>query len=64
MLTEEKRHENVFRLKGTMNIQVYLAVNEKTTVKELADSMSQDIQMQFLRRLALIKEAVEDNSKS
>ena len=46
-ITDDKKHENIFRLKGTLSIQVYLSVNEKTTVKELADSLIRDIEVQF-----------------
>jgi hypothetical protein len=63
-LSEEQRYENVFHLRGTVSLQVYLAVNEKTTVRELVEILTKDLEIQFERRLALLKEAVEDNSKN
>jgi hypothetical protein len=63
-LSEEQRYENVFHLRGTVSLQVYLAVNEKTTVRELVEILTKDLEIQFERRLALLKEAVEDNSKT
>ena len=53
----------MFHLRGTVSLQVYLTVNEKTTVRELVDILLRDLEVQFERRLALLKEAVEDNSK-
>ena len=39
-------------------------MNEKTTVRELVEILTKDLEIQFERRLALLKEAVEDNSKN
>jgi hypothetical protein len=63
-LTDSARIENLFRLRGTLSLQVYLNVHEKTTVSELGEALSRDIEVQFERRLALLKEAVEENSKT
>ena len=63
-LSEESRYENVFHLRGTVSLQVYLPVTEKTTVRELVEILTKDLEIQFERRLALLKEAVEDNSKN
>ena len=52
----------MFHLRGTVSLQVYLAVTEKTTVKELVEILTKDLEIQLERRLALLKEAVEDNS--
>lgn len=51
----------MFHLRGTVSLQVYLTVNEKTTVRELVEILIKDLEIQFERRLALLKEAVEDN---
>jgi ribosomal protein S17E len=45
-------------------LQVYLLVTEKTAVRELVEILTKDLEIQFERRLALLKEAVEDNSKN
>ena len=63
VISDSQRHENVFRLRGTVSLQVYLNVTEKTTIKDLVDMLLKDLEIQFERRLALLKEAVEDNSK-
>jgi hypothetical protein len=47
-----------------VSLQVYLPVTEKTTVRELVEILTKDLEIQFERRLALLKEAVEDNSKN
>ena len=38
-ISDSAKNENTFRLKGTLSVQVYLNVNEKTTVKELIDGL-------------------------
>ncbi len=47
-----------------MQLQVYLSVNEKTTVKDLTDMLVREVDAQFAKRLQLFQDESDNNGKT
>ena len=62
-ITDNNRYENIFNFKGTVHLNCYMALNEKSTVKDVIELLCKDVDNQFSNRLEIFEDESQNNSK-
>lgn len=62
-ISDNNRYDNIFNFKGTVHLNCYLALNDKSTLKDVIDLLCKDVDTQFSNRLEIFDDESQNNSK-
>jgi GTP cyclohydrolase II len=62
-LSSDTRYAHLFHLRGTLNLQVYMHMHDKLTLRDLLNRLKEECEAQFRHRIDLFQDEADNQGK-